>query len=40
MVVPYEEKKAEYVTKPSSSKITEILNNPKIVKDDKVKLIN
>jgi len=40
MVVPYEEKKADIVTKPSSSKITEILNNPKIVKDDKVKLIN
>lgn len=40
MVVPYEEKKSEVITNPSSSKITEILNNPKIVKDDKVKLIN
>jgi hypothetical protein len=40
MVVPFEEKKTEFVTKPSNTKITEILNNQKIVKDDKVKLIN
>ena len=40
MVVPYEEKKVEVANKPSNTKITEILNNPKIDKDDKVKLIN
>jgi hypothetical protein len=40
MVVPFEEKKTEVVTKPSNTKITETLNNPKILKDNKVKLIN
>ena len=40
MVVPYEEKKVDLTNKPSNTKLTEILNNPKIDQDDKVKLIN
>ena len=38
MVVPYEENK--FVYKTSDTKITDILNNPKIDQENKVKLIN
>ena len=38
MVVPYEENK--FVSKTSDTKITDILNNPKIDQENKVKLIN
>ena len=40
MVVPYEEKKIEVLNKSTDTKISEILNNQKIDKDDKVKLVN
>ena len=34
MVVPYEEKKIEVLNKSTDTKISEILNNQKIDKDD------